>query len=321
MVSKLKPLFLALALLLGACSNPPLPMPEGKFVEVDGLQIHYTRAGEGDRNVVLVHGFGSGVFTWKGIQERVPEGYTAWALDLPGFGFSEKPEDLDYGIARFAATVAAFIKQEIGRPAVVAGNSMGGATTVWAAANHPEWVAGAIPIDAAGAKLPDEGMPPIFFVLQIPVLGEAMFKIPQRFATDMTIKQIYGHPERVSDALVDHYYGLSRLPGAANSWRRSLLDMVDKIDTGAILAEMPKIEQDVLILLGAKDPWIPLAAMEQFQQHMPHATLTVYDDLGHVPMEEDPERVAPDIYGFSDKIFERAKTLGDETAALAAATK
>ncbi|MCB0221255.1 MAG: alpha/beta hydrolase [Chrysiogenetes bacterium] len=315
----MKKLLAILTLVFVTACSVELPKPAGKFVDVDDLQIHYTRAGSGERNVVLVHGFGSGSFTWEGIQERVPEGYTAWALDLPGFGFSEKPENLDYGLPRFAETVTSFIRQEIGRPVVLAGNSMGGATTIWAAANYPEWIAGAVPIDAAGAKLPDEGMPPVFHILRVPVLGPALFNVPQRFATAMTIRQIYGHKDRVSEELIDYYYGLSRLPGAANSWRLSLLDLVDKTEGGAVLDEMPKIKQDVLLMLGGKDPWISRDAMRQFQEKMPQAELKVYEDLGHVPMEEDPARVAPDLYGFADGIFAKARKLGDETAALAAA--
>lgn len=318
MSNPVKTLILVLcAMILAACGETTLPKPEGRFVDVNGIQIHYTRAGEGERNVLLLHGFGSGVFTWKGIQERVPAGYTAWAIDLPGFGFSEKPEDLGYGLPLFADTVAAFIEQEIGRPVVLAGNSMGGATTIWTAANHHEWIAGAVPVDAAGAKLPSHEMPPVFFILRIPVLGPALFKMPQRFLTDMTIRQIYGHDERVTDALVDHYYGLSRLPGAAHAWRLSLIDLVDRTESGDVLAQMPKIDQEVLLLLGGKDPWIPLEAMKQFQEKMPQARLKVYEDLGHVPMEEEPERVAPDLYGFADGVFDQARKLGDETAALA----
>ena len=76
----MKKLLAILTLVFVTACSVELPKPAGKFVDVDDLQIHYTRAGSGERNVVLVHGFGSGSFTWEGIQERVPEGYTAWAL-------------------------------------------------------------------------------------------------------------------------------------------------------------------------------------------------------------------------------------------------
>ncbi len=96
------------------------------FATVDGLRLHYQTVGQGPP-VLLIHGWASSWRMWTRSMSRLAEaGYQAWAVDLIGFGQSDKPADGWYSLDRYSHTLSAFCEQMgLDRPAVV-GHSMGG---------------------------------------------------------------------------------------------------------------------------------------------------------------------------------------------------
>jgi pimeloyl-ACP methyl ester carboxylesterase len=104
---------------------------EPREVVVDGRRLRYVRTGEGSA-VVLVHGFGSSLYTWKDVLPGLAGSHDVVALDLPGFGGSDQPEDLR--LEDFPRGVLGLMDALSLERAALVGNSLGGATAaVWRA--------------------------------------------------------------------------------------------------------------------------------------------------------------------------------------------
>jgi len=126
---------------LKAVSDPrSLAGPESRFAHVAGTMIHYVQKGSG-RPLVLIHGFAGSTYTWRNLIPLLAAGHTVYALDLPGFGLSDKPLRGDYTLAAQSRIVLGFLDQLGVRQATLIGHSMGGVIAALAAAQSPQRVA------------------------------------------------------------------------------------------------------------------------------------------------------------------------------------
>lgn len=131
------------------------PIPEARYVTANGLKIHYQEQGEGEP-VVFFHGSGPGASGYSNFKLNYPElaaaGYRCIVPDLPGYGLSDKPEDVEYINDFFIATMRAFV-QELGLGRVtLLGNSLGGAIALGYALAYPDEVSRLILMAPGGVE-------------------------------------------------------------------------------------------------------------------------------------------------------------------------
>jgi pimeloyl-ACP methyl ester carboxylesterase len=107
---------------------------------------------------------------------------------------------------------------------------------------------------------------------------------------ESSVRNVYGDPSRVDAALVDRYYQLALREGN----RRALMQRFRQNQRGQDAGRIRELKLPTLILWGGRDRLVPVAVAQQFQQDIAGSELVVFDELGHVPQEEDPARsVAP----------------------------
>ncbi len=257
--------------------------------------------------LLLVHGFGASTDHWHkniaGLQDR----FEVWAIDLLGFGRSAKPDLPDYGSDLWVAQLRDFIREVIGRPAVLAGNSIGGYMVLRTAAEYPELARGVVLLNSAGAFSTGPataggvgtGREPN--VLQ-KMLGQGatwMFKQPiahllvflylrNRWTIRKTLEKVYFDQSAITDELVENIYRPAWDPGAFEVFS----NLFKSPPQGEKLDQLlQKLQAPLLLLWGAKDPWIRLAdRREQFLKYYPQ--LTEFSlEAGHCPHDEVPEQV------------------------------
>ncbi|HGL6716082.1 alpha/beta fold hydrolase [Burkholderia contaminans] len=136
-------------------TNPTTP-PAGIFTDVPGgLRLHHYEAGEG-RPVVFIHGSGPGASGFSNFKHNVPAfaaaGYRAIVVDLPGYGQSSKPADVAYTLDFFVDALHAQLTALGIGPAVLLGNSLGGAIALKYALDHPDDVDGLIMMAPGGVE-------------------------------------------------------------------------------------------------------------------------------------------------------------------------
>ncbi len=265
-----------------------------------GHQIQYTALGTG-QPLILIHGFGACIGHWrKNIPVLAAGGYRVYALDLLGFGASDKPP-LNYTLELWQELLNDFCTTHLQEPAIFIGNSIGALLSLMLVAHHPEIAAGGVLINCAGGlnHRPHELNPPLRMVMgtftrlvRSRLVGPLLFdRIRQKHRIRNTLFQVYRNRAAVTDELVEMLYEPSCHPGAQQVFASILT-----APPGPAPAELlPKVQRPLLVLWGANDPWTPVSGGQIFQRFGETHPLKFMSipDTGHCPHDERPEIVNP----------------------------
>jgi pimeloyl-ACP methyl ester carboxylesterase len=277
------------------------------FVEGgNGLRVHYRD--EGARNgvpVVLLHGNSASLHTWEPLVQRLGGEYRVVTLTLPGHGLTGPNANHDYSATGMAEALDLVVRELKLERFVLGGNSMGGWIAWRYALANPGKVNALLLLDAAGMPLRDgEEPPPLnlgFRLLQYSAGRFLMQRFTPRSAVERSTLETVSVKSVVTEAMVDRYWELLRLPGnrkaAATRWTTDReLHVADRIGEIAV---------PVLVLWGAEDRLIYASAAQTFDERLPNADVVIYEGVGHLPMEEAPDRTAADIDAFLDRVLAR----------------
>ena len=264
------------------------------------------------RPLVLIHGFGAAIGHWrKNIPVLAAAGYRVFALDLLGFGGSDKPP-LDYTLELWQQLLQDFWAAHVQEPAVFIGNSIGALLSLMVVANHPEIAAGGVLINCAGglSHRPHELNPPLRLVMgafnglvRSRLTGSFLFnRVRQKPQIRRTLLQVYRNREAVTDELVDLLYAPSCDPGA-----RQVFASILSAPPGPMPSELlPKVKLPLLVLWGEDDPWTPIAGAAIYQElsdrDQPIQLIPIFN-TGHCPHDERPEIVNPLIITWLATLF------------------
>ena len=270
--------------------------PPSDFIDIKGQLVHYRDQGPADdpTPLLLIHGISASLHTWEGWVGKLKKQRRVISFDLPGFGltgpFSGQYPAEDYSGEAYAGFVIDLLDALHLQRVVLAGNSLGGEIAWRVAARAPQRVDRLILVDAAGYDIAPKSLPLGFLIAQVPLLGRLMEHILPRPVIEASLREIYGDPDRVSQALVDRYFELTLREGN----RHALGLRLQQAGRGVDSAWIAGLRLPTLILWGRRDRLIPLAAGQRFAADIPGSQLLVFDGLGHVPQEEDPtQSVAP----------------------------
>jgi len=268
---------------------------EARYETVASQRVRFVRAGTGSA-VVLIHGFGSSIYTWKDVIPALAVRHDVIALDLPGFGESDRPADLSLD-AFPAAVIGLMDRLGIERTALV-GNSMGGATAAIVAATAPERVSRLVLLDAAGFNMEPEARP---FMVRLttswaaPVLGLLPGK---RLLVERSLRQVFHDDTLVTEERVSEYLAPAQRPGTFPALRS--LGASLRARPEAVAAALSAISAPTLVIWGDDDRWIPIAHADRFVAGIKGARKVVIPACGHVPQEEKPAEVARLVLEFLD---------------------
>ena len=127
----------------------------------------------------------------------------------------------------------------------------------------------------------------------VPILGSVLTKLTPRFLIAAGVREAYAAPSQATPEIIDRYYHLMLREGN----RRAFVDRMSFRDPTSH-ESLPEIAQPTLILWGREDRLISVELAERFHADLPNSRLIVYDDIGHLPMEEIPQRSARDARDF-----------------------
>jgi 4,5:9,10-diseco-3-hydroxy-5,9,17-trioxoandrosta-1(10),2-diene-4-oate hydrolase len=261
---------------------------EERFATLDGLRIRYVRTGKGPP-LLLMHGFGSSIYTWKDVIPALAQHREVVAFDWPGFGWSDQPEDLSFDL--FPRVALAFLDQFGWERAALAGNSMGGAVAAVVAAHHPSRVDRLVLIDAAGFNLRAAEAPVMVRLTMHPLAARLLPLVPvKRLAVTRGLLQVFHDDAKVTPERVDEYLAAAARPGTLASIRS--LGASQRLDPQAFETLLRRITAPTLVLWGGDDTWIPVAHADRFVAAIPGARKAVLPGVGHTPEEEAPEEVS-----------------------------
>jgi len=246
--------------------------------------------GRGDP-VVFVHGLLASSATWEDALEPASAGRPGIAVDLPGFGCSDRPWPFDYSVDGQAQGLVDFLDARGIERAVLVGNSLGGAAVMRVAAEHPERVAALVLVDAATSEAPIVW--PVR-VMRSPLLGELSLSLAARpFVAYGLRRWLFADSGRVTSHAIDDAWFPLTIPGT----RRAALAAI-RSDPRRYVGLEDRLRVPTLIVWGGKDRLIPVSEGERLAARIPGARLVVLPDAGHLPQRELPEAFARVVAGF-----------------------
>jgi pimeloyl-ACP methyl ester carboxylesterase len=270
--------------------------PPSTFIDVAGMRVHVRDEGRRDDPVpiVLLHGTSASLHTWDGwVRELGPERRVIRA-DMPGFGLTGPNPSGDYSIEAYTRFALGVLDQFGLERYILAGNSFGGWVAWETALARPDRVAALILVDSAGYAVKSQSVPIAFRIANVPVLNRVMERTLPRGLIESSVRNVYGDPAKVTPELVDRYYEITLREGN----RAALVQRFVQAPLGIDQDRIREVKVPTLILWGGRDRLIPLEYGALFNGDIAGSRLVVFDDLGHVPQEEDPARTFAAVQAF-----------------------
>jgi pimeloyl-ACP methyl ester carboxylesterase len=252
---------------------------DSKFMELDGLNVHYRIIGSG-KPVVLLHGTGASLHTWEQFSDNLKDSFQLISLDLPAFGLTGGRADHDYSMEMYTSFLKKFTEKLSLTTFDLAGNSLGGRIAWEFAATYPEQVRKLILLDAAGYPT-GKPAPQVFQLARNPIMSAILTKLTPRFFVKNNMIEVYDNDALVSDALVDRMFDMNLREGN----RQAFVDRA-KLPLDVNTDRVKMIADSTLIIWGDNDPWFPVSCANSFHKDLKNNQLAIIKNCGHLPMEE-----------------------------------
>lgn len=256
------------------------------FVHVDGARVHFQEFGDPSKPpIILIHGYTASVYVWKTTAPMLADaGFHVIAIDLLGFGYSEKPSWFDYSIQAQARMISRFMNRiGIGRATVV-GSSYGGAVALNLTLDYPEKVEKLVLSDAVCNNEPKDH--PILKIVSLPGLGEALTP----FLVDSKAFLRYRMQNTLAPAnhhmITEDRLESIRRPLHAADGHHSVLATSRNWNAGRLEQDAHLINQPTLIIWGDQDNVIPIKNGYKLHEEILNSRFVILKDCGHVPQEE-----------------------------------
>lgn len=256
--------------------------PKDQYIKVGNIKTRYWALGDGKSSIILLHGFGGYIEDWLDNVAALARGRKVYALDLVGFGRSDKPQ-VKYSIPYLTDFVQKFmVDQDIDRATLI-GESMGGAIALRFALQYPNQVEKMVLAASAGFG---KEVSIYFRMMSLPLLGE-LFARPSRKGIAQLLEQFFYNQDLITDLRIEEDYEMASLPGAQRSQLSALRSMCNIWGAKSevyrpILDRLEEIEVPTLVIWGAQDRILPVAHAHQAKR-LPNARVHILDSCGHVP--------------------------------------
>lgn len=269
--------------------------PEARYVTVESggysIRTRYWHMGESGPTVILIHGLGVYIENWETTIPALAAHYRVYAMDLVGFGLTDKPKNAPYTPPFMARFVLDFMTALGLERAHVVGHSMGGGLALQFITDYPEKVDKLVLVNSAGLS-DDIGLP--FRILSIPVVGSLLSR-PSRKGSAQAMKMLVHDHSIVTDSIIDWDYEMSRGPGAHRAAMKVIRAAVSPFGVRSsvfepVSAKMGDIAAPTLVIWGEKDRVLPVTDAEIARQKIPNCRVEIFPDCGHVPQWEHPDQ-------------------------------
>jgi pimeloyl-ACP methyl ester carboxylesterase len=294
-----------------------LDIPESRFVDLDG-PVHYVEwEGPSERSFVLLHGLGGSYLSWVRVGRRLSEHGRVLAIDLAGFGRTPR-DGRSSKLSANQVLLARFIDDVIGGPAVLVGNSMGGAIAMLQAAYEPASAEGVV-LSASVFPWARGGVPSA-----VVLTGFALYRargigewVARKRLTAMSAERIVRlgfrmvamNPATVPEELIRAHIDLllerqkdPDIGPALVEAARSLLRLGERGDLARTVLDRAKCP--VLVIHGYGDRFVPVAFAQAAIASHPNWRVRLLPKVGHVPMIEDPDRWMAAVTSWLEEVVE-----------------
>lgn len=297
---------LAIALFASGCDRPPpasllktttfeTAREHGRFVRLGKLDTFAIALGSGP-DIILLHGVPSSAYTWRFVIEPLAADFRVHALDLPGFGFSDKPPGGLYTPTWWAKVVSDYMDAEGVEKAVIVGNSTGGEIATEMAVLFPDKTDRLVLLAPSGlpADNPEE-VPIGIRIARWPVVGPLLSSLPIRPIFASGLRDAFYDPSKLSEIDIDESYSTLRTKNGMVAFFKRMGE-----PASSARADMLRlVRAPTLIIVGDTDRLLSPSVSRRLHEVIPGSELVEWERTGHLPQEEHPERLVEAISKFA----------------------
>ncbi|MGB5808908.1 MAG: alpha/beta fold hydrolase [Polyangiales bacterium] len=263
--------------------------------EVDGLRIHYLTAGEGDP-ILLIHGFPTSSYLWRNVMPELAVHNRVIAIDLPGYGLSDKPLDIKYNFFFFEKILNGFLDALGIEKTALAVHDLGGPVGLFWAVRQPARVTKLVVLNTLVYPETSWAVKAFLLGLKLPYLRDYLVS-PKGLVGAMRFG--VEHKERLSREVLTPYTA----PFVDSDARRALIKAGSGLSLkglAEIARNLRQLEMPVRIIYAENDRILPDIAktVARLQSDIPHAEATSIPECGHFLQEDEPARVGSLIREF-----------------------
>jgi len=269
----------------------------GRLINTPGRQLFAVERGSGTP-VLFLHGIPTYSYLWRDLLPVAALNHRAVALDLSGFGRSEKRPGWDYSVAAQADAVRSALRQlDIERPAVVA-HDLGALIAVELLAREPELCSHFVLLNTSLRPAAWSGGLSPFSILRMPLAGEMALALSRRWMLKRAMAFYVDQIDRLSDDVMAQYWWPFE-----HGFKRTLLDLARQRlaapdDFERWRGTLRRLTIPALIVWGASDPTFTLAEMRDLARLMPNARVQPIADANHFLSEDKPQATGRLINAF-----------------------
>jgi pimeloyl-ACP methyl ester carboxylesterase len=277
--------------------NPSL---SPRTIQVEGHTLFYVVKGEGEP-LILMHGYGAGIWVWEKQIDFLSRFYRVYALDLIGHGYSERPR-VDYTPETYIQCVKSFMDEAGIQQATLIGNSMGGGVAWAMALVFPERVKKIVLINSAPpdvlGQVKNESFRTLVAIKDIPILPYLIVASRSKRSIKWLLQECVADIKTITPEVLDRQYQLSRIKGTTWALYSTFKNAGKAL---AFKDRLGQMRHPTLLLWGRRDLIFPPSVGEDLHREIGNSKLILIDGSGHIPMWETPEVVNPAILSFLEE--------------------
>ncbi|MEI6510084.1 MAG: alpha/beta hydrolase [bacterium] len=293
------PYFIPVPPLAGLVAAEQLADADSQFAEVAGLRFHYKLKGAGEPFIVLLHGFGASLYSWRDVMEPLSRLGTVLAYDRPAFGLTARPlvwtGENPYAPAAQVGQLIAWLDRLGVQKAILVGHSAGGTLAAETALRYPERVQALVLVDPA--VYASGGLPEFVRILaQFPPfrrLGPLLVRSIGEGGIDF-LKSAWHDPAKITPEILEGY----RKPLKVLDWDAALWEFTLANGSGDLAARVTQLAVPTLVITGNDDQIVPTEQSIRLASQIPGASLLVIPECGHLPQEEKSAEFLKATNGF-----------------------
>jgi pimeloyl-ACP methyl ester carboxylesterase len=248
--------------------------------------------------IVLIHGYGAGMWVWEKQMDALAKDHQVFAVDLLGHGFSDRPK-IEYTPETYVRSLKCFMEGVGIEKAVLIGNSMGGGIAWGMAVSFPERVKKLILIDAAPPDVLDQVQNDSFRMLvevkDLPLFPYLLIASRNRGSLKGVLEECVSDRSLITREITDRAFQLLRIRGTTWALASTFRHATEALRFKESLSLIP---HPTLVIWGEQDLIFPVTVGERLHRIIPRSILRTIPQSGHIPMWETPEAVNPLLLSF-----------------------
>jgi pimeloyl-ACP methyl ester carboxylesterase len=267
-----------------------------RFLQIGDQLVHVEQTGSGEP-VVLLHGFGGSVYSWRKIVPALAQSHRVVAIDLNGFGYTQRPSHPESYTRAGQGRLVLAVMNSLGiERAHVVGHSYGGGLVLYLAFCHPERFRTLVLVDSSAPTYSDDRRSRAASLRWLSGLYVRTIALRPGTVRRSLLRSYYDDSQ-VTPELVQAYFDRLRIQGVAEAY----YGLTAPSRTPGERVDLTKIDVPTLVVWGAQDEVVSLATGRRATAKIPRSELVVIAECGHLPMEEKPEELLRAVLPFLDR--------------------